>query len=75
MVLGIGTKAVVATTFEDTRLQLCASSVTSHVVRQAGGLFDHIGNRGFVSKPLGPFLEVRLHLLEKFRIREKIDAG
>ena len=30
--------------FDDTLLQLEASSMASHVVRQARGLLDHVGN-------------------------------
>ena len=49
--------------------------MTSHVVRQASGFLDHVRNRGFVSETLSPFIEVRLHLLEKFLISENIDAA
>ncbi len=31
--------------FKDTLLQLEASSMTSHVVRQTSGFLDHVGNR------------------------------
>ena len=79
MVMGMAmrtwTKAVVTATLKDSRLQLGAGSVTSHVVRQAGGFHDHVGNRRFVGETFGPFVEVRLSLLAKLRIGEEIDAG
>ena len=45
MAMGMGTKAVIAFTLEDGRLQLGTRPVTSHVVRQAGGLLDDVGYR------------------------------
>lgn len=43
--MGMRTKAVVATTLEDGRLQLRAGPVTSHLVGQAGGFVSHILER------------------------------